>query len=70
MPQTLNEVFPNQNIFLFILSFSQSASALFQSLKEAFYYETTSLAGIGQEELTNLTKSSLPGKLISRLVLS
>lgn len=65
----LNEIFPKQNIFLSILSFQQLCLNLSQRLQEAFHYETTSPTGIGREELTNLTQSSLSGKLISRLAL-
>lgn len=66
VPQTLNGTFPKQNIFL---SFQPLCLGLSQRLQEAFHYETTSPTGIGREELTNLTQSSLSGKLISRLAL-
>lgn len=65
----LDEMFPKQNIFLFISSFQLLRLSLSRRLREAFHYETTSPDGIGREELTNLTQSSLPGKLISHLAL-
>lgn len=69
MTRTLSEMSLKQNIFLFILSFQPLCLSQSQRLQEPFHFETTGPTGIGREELINLTQSSLPGKLISRLAL-
>lgn len=62
-------MFPEQKNIFFILSFLPLRLRPSQRLREAFHYETTSLAGIGREEPTNLTRSGLNGNLISHLPL-